>query len=342
MRLRLRAWPGRIVRLIAVLLFVWFAMPAMGSAQPADEGSGGVAGVWSASVADTDVPTDIGAGPRLIGRWRIEFREDGSYSGTREDIGEVVAGSWSVEGDTLTITDESGSSSCATPQPGVLDTVDAATGTYRWAREEDRLTFETETDPCQTRELLLTVRPLTVYVPCTTEPYPLGEVPPAAPSQDELAATPTGATPEATPVLPDATPVEDSGADESGQAPGGTVDVEVEIDALLAELSACWATGDPSLVLPLFSEVFLERLISSGPPGTSILDVAALFEELQRAPVIFERTGEVQTDGPRQAEAEVTLRIGVDETPQQFDFILEGGRWKLADLAVPPEPTTDD
>lgn len=341
MRLRLRAWPGRIVRLIAVLFVAWLALPvalpAIAIAQPADDG---VAGVWSASVADSDVPTDIGSGPRLIGRWRIEFREDGSYSGIREDIGEVVAGSWSVEDDTLTITDEIGPSSCATPQPGVLDTVDASTGTFRWAREEDRLTLETASDPCQTRELLLTVRPLTVYVPCTTEPYPLGEVP-AAPSQDELAATPTGATPEATPVLPDATPT-DSGADESGEAPGGTIDVEAEIDALLAELSACWATGDPSLVLPLFSEVFLERLVSSGPPGTSILDVAALFEELQRAPVIFERTGDVETDGPRQAEAEVTLRIGVDETPQQFDFVLEGGSWKLADLAVPPEPTTDD
>jgi hypothetical protein len=343
MRLRLRAWPVSRLAWMAALLIVGFgALPLAGTgyaqAQPDDDG---VAGVWSASVADSDVPTDLGSGPSLIGRWRIEFREDGSYAGIREDVGQVVGGTWAVEGDTLTITDESGPSSCAQPQPGVIDTVDAAVGTYRWTRGDDQLTLEATTDACEARRLLLTVRPLTVYVACTTESYPLDD-PAPAPSQDELAATPAGATPAATPVLPEASPVDEGGVDESGEAPGGTVDTEAEIDALLAELSACWATGDPSRVLPLFSEVFLERLVLSGPPGTSIVDVAALFQELQRAPVIFERSCEVETDGPRRAQAEVTLRIGVEESTQQFDFVLEGGRWKLADLSVPPEPTTGD
>ncbi len=334
MRRGLRARVGNPMWVGVLLVIVFSALPVAGKAQ-AD--ADGVVGVWSASVADTDVPTDLGGGPNLIGRWRIEFREDGSYVGIREDIGQIVAGSWAVDGETLTITDESGPNSCAQPQPGVIDTVDAGTGTYRWERTEDRLTLEAQTDPCEVRRLLLTVRPLTVYVPCTTEPYPLDETDAAA-STEELAATPAGATPESTPVLAEASPIEEGGADESGEVPGGTVDTEAAIDALLAELSACWATGDPSRVMPLFSEVFLERLVLSGPPGTTIVDVAALFQELQRAPVIFERSGEVETDGPRRAEAEVILRIGEEESTQQFDFVLEGGRWKLADLSVPPEP----
>lgn len=336
MRLRLRAWPGFC--LAALLVVVFSALPVIGKAQPADDG---VAGVWSASVADSDVPTDLGSGPSLIGRWRIEFREDGSYAGIREDVGQVVGGTWAVEGDTLTITDESGPSSCAQPQPGVIDTVDATTGTYRWQRGEDQLTLEATSDACEARRLLLTVRPLTVYVPCTTESYPLDQDIATPLPEEEIEATLEGGTPDAvaSPVLPEASPVVDTGVDESGEAPGGTVDTEAAIDALLAELSACWATGDPSRVLPLFSDVFLERLVLSGPPGTTIVDVAALFQELQRAPVIFERSGEVETDGPRRAEAEVTLRIGEEETTQQFDFVLEGGRWKLADLSVPPEPT---
>lgn len=340
MRLRPRQWPGQLVWPVALLIAMLAgAFPAEGMAQPDGDG---VAGAWSASIADSDVAPGLGGGPNLIGRWRIEFREDGSYVGIREDIGEVVSGSWTVDGDTLTITDEAGPSSCATPQPGTLETVEAASGTYRWERDEDRLTLDVVEDNCATRALLLTIRPLTVYVPCSTEPYQLGQ-PIATPVvEEEVAADLEGGTPvapDATPILPEASPVGDVGVDPGEAAPGGTVDTEAEIDALLAELTACWATGDPALVLPLFSDVFLERLVLSGPPGTTITDVAALIGELQAAPVVFERAGEVQTDGPRQAEAEVRLRIGEDESLQQFDFVLEGGQWKLADLSVPPEPT---
>ncbi|MBA2278503.1 MAG: hypothetical protein H0W06_12155 [Chloroflexia bacterium] len=327
--IRSSAWP------VAALAFVLASLIGSYGSVAAQSEDAGVVGSWSIPIADSDVPTDLGGGPNLIGRWRVEFRDDGTYAGIREDIGQVVGGSWEVDGDQLTITDETGPSSCAAPQPGSIDTEDAASGMYRWERAEDRLTLEAVEESCALRQLLLTTRPLVVYMPCTTEPYPLAQSIATADADEDVAARLTDATPAASPVPPEASPVESDGADASDAAPGGTLDPEEAIDALLVELTACWATGDPARVLPLFSQVFLDDLVASGPPGTTIVDVAALFRDLLAAPVTFERAGDVETDGPRRAQAEVRLSIGEEESTQRLDFVLEGGAWKLADLGVP-------
>ena len=75
------------------------------------------AGEYTVAITEDDIPQDVPGGADLIGRWQIFLEPDGAYSLGRADIGIVVTGSYTVDGETLTITDEGGLLSCVNAIP---------------------------------------------------------------------------------------------------------------------------------------------------------------------------------------------------------------------------------
>lgn len=141
---------------------------------------------------------------------------------------------------------------------------------------------------------------------------------PGAEATPQGGATPgTGATPisQASPAPP-----AEIGTDE---------DPEAAIDDLLGQMTACWATGDPALVLPLFSPQLLDELTGGG--AASLQDVANQLLQIQTVPVTWERAGEIGlTDADEtEAEAIVALRIGAEESFETLAFVLTDDGWRF-------------
>jgi hypothetical protein len=174
-------------------------------------------GDFAVTIAPEDVPRDLIEGASLIGRWRVTFNADGTYTLGRKDVGPVVTGTFATTGDELTLGDESGVLAC------VSEDADAHAATYTWRMSENRLLLIAVEEPCARRRLLLTTRALSPYAAC---PPP----------------TVTGATPVGTPTGIVATPVAEQ--------------TEAEIDILLGQLSDCWATRTPDRFIPLLSREF--------------------------------------------------------------------------------------
>lgn len=337
---RVLAWVA--VTLLAGLMVLPFPA-ATGAAAKND-----LVGEWSTSIFGQMVPASLGNGAALIGRWKIAFNDDLTYSLTREDIGQRVTGTYKIDGTHVTITDTGGTQSCAQPQAGTVNAESAATGVYAWKRSGDTLTLKRSSDRCGLRSLLLTAEPLVPYVACSTSPYPLGNTvqivkqtptptqPPASPAASPVASP--GASPAASPVAtterPNATSQAESGLPGGNQPLGKALNTTEAIDATLAQLSACWATGDPARVLPLFSETFLKDLVSLGPPGTTIEDVGQVFQELMSTPARWKRATKVTTNGPLKASTVVGMTVDGKVTYFKMNFVLEQGQWKLADLGT--------
>ena len=84
------------------------------------------AGDYTVAITKLDIPSDLVNGPDLIGRWEILFGADGSYVLRRADLGDMVTGSYTIEDQTITITDEGGLLSCANALPTDEATLKAA------------------------------------------------------------------------------------------------------------------------------------------------------------------------------------------------------------------------
>lgn len=310
-----------------------------------------LAGEWATSVFGPQVPPELGNGANLIGRWKITLNQDMTYTMAREDIGVLVSGTYKLDGNHVSFTDTGGVQSCANPQAGTVNAQNAATGVYAWKRSGDALTLKRSSDQCGVRSLLLTAQPLVPYVACTTASYPLGNavniinqtpaptLPPVTPVASPAAspvASP-GASPVASPVLSELpkaasqTSTQPAGANQTIGKPLNTTQA---VDNLLSQLSACWATGDPARVLPLFSASFLNDLISLGPPGTTIDDVGNVFQELMNTPTSWKRATKVTMNGPLKASTVAAMTVSGKVTYQKMDFVLEAGQWKLADLGT--------
>ncbi len=336
------------VSLLAGLMALPF--PAVTGAAAKNE----LVGEWSTSIFGQMVPSSLGNGAALIGRWKISFNDDLSYTLAREDIGAVVSGTYKIDGNHVTITDSGGTQSCAEPQAGTVNAESAATGVYAWKRSGDTLTLKRSSDRCGLRSLLLTAEPLVPYVACTTAPYPLGNTvqiikqtpaptlppatatPAASPGASPVAspvASP-GASPVAATVRPNATSQAETGISGGNQPLGKALNTTDAVDTTLAQLTACWATGDPARVLPLFSETFLKDLVSLGPPGTTIDDVGRVFQELMNTPARWKRVTKVTTNGPLKASTVVAMTVDGKATYFKMNFVLEQGQWKLADLGT--------
>lgn len=331
------------------LLAGLLATPLQAASQAA---TNDLAGVWATSIFGPQVPPELGNGANLIGRWKLTLSQDMTYTFAREDIGVTVIGSYKIDGSHVSFTDTGGVQSCANPQVGSVNAEDAATGVYAWKRSGDALTLKRSSDRCGLRSLLLTAGSLVPYVACTTAPYPLGnsvqiinQTP--APTQAPVtpvaspAASPVGspaaspiASPAASPVVATELPKATASLSGANQTLGKAVNTTDAVDNLLSQLSACWATGDPARVLPLFSETFLKDLISLGPPGTTIDDVGTVFQELMSTPSMWKRVTKVTMNGPLKASAVATMTVSGKATYWKMDFVLEKGVWKLADLGT--------
>jgi hypothetical protein len=100
------------------------------------------------------------------------------------------------------------------------------------------------------------------------------------------------------------------------------VSFESEIDDLLGQLTACWASREPERWLPLLSDEFRDALIASDPNFLETLSIS------MSSPVVWERAGEITIIAPNQISAPVKSTTGTQEDFQTFIFVFEDGQWK--------------
>lgn len=304
---------------LAILVAVFFGLP-LASFLPAplaraQDDENELVGDFTVSITDEAVPQDLANGETVVGRWRISFGADGSYEGARLDLGEVlVRGTYSVDGDKVTITDEEGLVSCSNDYMRGPQAADVSVGVYQYDLDADGLTLIPDVDNCALRLVLLSTTTMIPFIACTTEPIELA-VTGGGPSNDPGARGPglppdEQATVEATSTPAAATPI----ADED-------LSPEEQIDNLLAQMTACWATAEPGRFLALWSEEF----------RADFLEDETALESLRAAmqvPLSWERAGDVRMDGDDRAEAVVRSTTLDEEEFVRFLFVFENGAWR--------------
>ncbi|MCO5220225.1 MAG: hypothetical protein M9947_01425 [Thermomicrobiales bacterium] len=264
-------------------------------------------GQWSVALARTDIPVDIASSFSYVGRWRLGIEADGTYEAERTDAGVVVSGAWTVDGNQITFTDKAGILSCGNDAAAPIINEDMDTGTYTWERSGKNLTLTRVDDACPGRVILLTTFSFSEYIACITAPM----------SQATLLGTPEADPPEvASPIAP-ATSLEMTGS----PAPI-TIDFTAEIDNLLAQMTACWASREPERWLPLLSNDFRDALLQSDPNFLETLAIS------MSSPIVWERAGEITLVAPNQISATVRSTVGTEQDFQNFMFIFEDGQWK--------------
>jgi len=274
-----------------------------------------IVGDYSITLVRLQIPTDVANGSNLIGRWRISFLADGTYQSERLDLGVLVTGTYQASGDTLTIIDESGLLSCSNPTASTGEVTDVASAEYTYEMDSGNLKLTAISDGCALRRVLFTTSDFSTYVACTTAPIDL------ASNSVEL-----GATPELDDALSDliraeATPVSE------GRNPGNSSSsVDGQIDSLLAQLTACWSTGDPTRFLPLLSDGFRGSFIGANDQETS--DMLSSLQAAMQVPIVWERAGDVKKTGNNSAEAVVRTTAADQEEFVRYLFVLEDGSWK--------------
>ena len=279
-------------------------------------------GQWSVALGRVDIPVDIASSMSYIGRWRLGIEEDGTFQAERTDVGIVIEGTWTAEGDQITFTDESGLLSCGNAAAAPIIDDDMATGTYTWARSGKTLTFTQVDDACPGRIILLTTFSFNTYVACATVPLTTAELlgsPVASPvAQESVAPLPSEepASPLAvgSPLAVESTP--------AGSPVPLSETFEREIDDLLGQLTACWASREPERWLPLLSDEFRDALIASDPNFLETLSIS------MSSPIVWERAGELTILAPNQITAPVKSTVGTEQDFQTFVFTFEDGQWK--------------
>lgn len=300
-----RALPSRVraagtALAVAAALLLLAAGLAPGLLAPvAAQSDDSIIGVYTVSIGRPDVPTDLPGRAALFGLWTITFNADGSYVVARQDVGPVNRGAYEVSGDALTINDWQGLIGCGGPVAADPAAV------YTWERNGDRLTLEAVDDPCADRRLLLTTREFGSFEACTTAPLP---------GFDSFANAPAAATPVASANNNNVGAQEGLPADD---------DATAAIDALLAQATGCWATGDPGRFLALHTEQALEDLAAFGP----LPDFATQLRLFMTTPLEFRRIGEITLTDPDHAWAYVEVTLGGEALPQRLDFAVEDGEW---------------
>jgi hypothetical protein len=273
-------------------------------------------GDYTIGINKDDVPKDLANGPSLIGQWRISFKADGTYQMDRLDVGVLVTGTFTVESKQVTITDTGGLMSCSNVDAATGDQGDVSTGTYEFTQSEKRLSLTPKDDGCASRKLILGTRELVQYVDCLT------------PASSEVpGATPVAGTPEPTlGLLQPAAQATPESQQPRGQPPTGTGNLDKAIDNVLDQMTACWATGDPSRFLPLLSKDYAAALRGQFPSEEEFTNN---FQAAMQSPIVFTRVGEVTSIDATHATANVRTENG-QATTARFGFILEDGAWKWA------------
>jgi hypothetical protein len=284
-----------------VLTTAALAVPAVALFQEESEAQP-LTGVFTVTIARPDVPANLAGGPALVGLWNITFNGDGTYSLHRQDVGEVVSGTFDAGEATLTFTEWRGIVGCE------ITAESGEPASYAWRQTDDTLTLTTISDSCVERLTLLTTRSLGGFEACATEPRRLA---------DPFAANGAAATPVA-----EVTPVTGVAAQE-GLSEGA--DAEEAIDSLLRQANGCWATGDPARFLALHSDRVIDEIAFVGP----IEQFGRELRLFMSTPLSFERIGPVNLLDPDHAWAYVEITLGGEPLPQRLDFVFENGAWLI-------------
>ncbi len=288
-------------------------------------------GQWSVAITRTDVPVDIASSFSYVGRWRLGIEADGTYEAERLDVGAtVVTGSWTVDGDQIAFTDDDGLLSCSNAAAAPIIDDDIDTGTYTWTRSGKTLTLTRVDDACPGRVILLTTFSFSTFVACSTAPLSIPELlgsPVASPIADEpaVSASPGAVTAVLTPDASPAAIASPETAPEltSTASPEAVrLDFASEVDDLLAQLTACWASREPERWLPLLSNEFRDALIQSDPNFLETLTIS------MSSPIVWERSGDITIEAPNQISCIVKSTVGTEEDYQKFVFVFEDGQWK--------------
>ncbi len=286
-------------------------------------------GDYAVSIGSNDIPTDLASGSIMVGRWHVAFQADGRYYADRLDIGRVVSGSWEVDGDTLTVTDEEGLVSCSNATAVIGDQGEVSTGTYSVTVDEDFLALTPAEEGCRTRAVLFGTRDFGQFVACltnvsSTEATPVAEAEASPITEEDLSegrgeSNDGGLFDLLTPTTDDDDEAdEDEGADDAEQTA-----IDGEIDDLLAQMTACWQTQDADQFLPLLTEDFRDAFLGSGSED----EQKAELEELMIQPLVWERAGDIDLDGDDEATVVVRLSIaGADQFLTYF-FVLGDDGW---------------
>ena len=329
---------------MALALLIGVAGPVLALGQDEDD-AGDLVGEYGVAITEIDIPQDLPVVPALSGQWRIALEDGGTYVLERTDVGVLINGSYAVDGDQITLTDEGGLLSCANARSTVAD-LDPVAGVYTWAFEDEALVLVPEEEGCALRAILLSSRPLVTFIACLTEAYDFAANNPAdgngTPEADDEAAE--ADEEEATPDSPldqlagrrgndesDADADEsDAETDEDEDAAAPPEDeIDADVDELLRQFTACWATGDPARLIPLFGQDLQAELVDG--IGT-IEDVAVQLEPLLTVPITFERAGDLRLTEDTIAVAVVVVQVEDEESFQRFEFSYENGRWLLNTL----------
>lgn len=277
-------------------------------------------GVFTVTISRTDIPAGLAGGPALAGLWNLTFNGDGTFSLARQDIGEVVSGTFDAAEATVSFTQWSGLVGCDISEQS------GEPATYAWQQVDDTLTLTAITDSCTERLTLLTTRSLGGFEACAVVPRPLTDA--FSPGADaSFLATPVAGLPELVPA---------SGvAAQEGLSEGA--DAEEAIDSLLRQANGCWATGDPARFLALHSERVVQEIAFVGP----LEDFARQLRLFMATPLVFERIGQVNLLDSDHAWAYVEVTLGGEPLPQRMDFVFENGTWLLDTFFLfgPPAPT---
>lgn len=307
-----------------------FAWPdaATGQDEPATP-----VGVYTVSLGEADLPPDLPGAAVLRGQWTLTLNEDGTYTLARQDVGVMVAGTYEIDGATLTLAGWGGLIPCGAGEAASTGE-ESASASYAWELDGEELTLTPIEDTCQDRRVLLSTRPLGGFQACSVAPLASlvapggpGVPPPGVPSPGEAIVDERRA---ATPVGPGATPEATNGS----AVPAGS-EVEAAIDVLLQQATGCWAAGDAARFLALHSSEAIAALEAQGP----LTELANFLQEQgMMTPISFNRIGEVTLIDPNHAEAYVEVTFGGQRIPQRLAFAREGGVWLFDFLFLFPPP----
>jgi hypothetical protein len=304
--------------IFSLLTTIVLAFPALALFQDQDEDQPemqALSGVFSVTITSDDIPRNMAGGPALSGLWNMTFNSDGTFSLARQDVGQIVNGTFEAQEATLSFTEWQGLVGCPIAEGD-------EPATYAWREEDETLTLTSIDDTCAERLTLLTTRSMGGFEACAVAARPL--VDPFAPGAD------VGdffATPVAEPL-----PVTGVAAQE-GLSEGA--DAEEAIDNLLQQANGCWATGDPARFMALHSQAVVDELAFVGP----VEDFARQLRLFMATPLVFKRIGPVNLIDPEHAWAYVEVTLGGDPLPQRLDFVFENGSWLFDTFFLfgPPE-----
>lgn len=317
----------RLLFSLSVVVALAVAAVAPGRWSSAQEPSG-LVGDYAVSIGSNDIPSDLASGSILVGRWHVAFQADGSYYAERLDLGRVVTGTYKVDGDTLTVTDDSGLVSCSNAAAATGDQGDVSTGTYAVTLQEGDLGLAPTEDGCRTRAVLFGTRDFGQFVACLTTaagdaeatPFAAQATPVSGPSSGEGQSNGGGLFDLLTPKA--------GNSESATPSAGGSAEVDGEIDDLLAQMTACWQTQDADQFLPLLTADFQQAFLGAGSPE----EQRSALELLMIQPLSWERAGDITLVGDDQATVVVRQSIAGDEQFVTYRFQLGDNGWQWAGI----------